>query len=104
MNRRSRDKRQLGIVLSTLKSSVDELVVRLSSAARKDPEGGSIVQQLTIGKIDPENEFKKIRNAEMGKFAVKKNDLCPRTGGFKWALRCRARESNRSGNAILFHG
>ena len=36
-------------------------------AEHQDQEGGSVVQQLTIGKIDRENELEKIRNAETGK-------------------------------------
>lgn len=38
-------------------------------AQHEDPEGGSVVPQLTIRKIDFEKDFEKIRNAEMGNFA-----------------------------------
>jgi hypothetical protein len=42
-------------------------------AQHEDPEGGSIVQQLSIRKIHLEKKVEKIRNAEMGKFLVKQS-------------------------------
>ncbi|MGC2743060.1 MAG: hypothetical protein WA672_07720 [Candidatus Angelobacter sp.] len=36
-------------------------------AQYEDPEDTSIAEQLSIGKIKTENEFRKIRNAETGK-------------------------------------
>jgi hypothetical protein len=38
------------------------------------------VQQLTIGKIDRENECEKIRNAETGKPRKEKDDYCTLLG------------------------
>ena len=54
------------------KSSMYELVIRLSGAATKDPEVGSVLLESSTGKIEPTNDQKKFRNVETGKFATKK--------------------------------
>jgi hypothetical protein len=48
----------MGTVFSTTKSSVYEMVVRIS-AQHEDPEGGSVVQQLTIRKLASKKISKK---------------------------------------------
>jgi 2C-methyl-D-erythritol 2,4-cyclodiphosphate synthase len=62
------------------------------------------VQQLTIGKIDPKNEFKKIRNAETGKFAVKKNAISATLSEDLSVHYDVVRVKQRKRNAIFFHG
>lgn len=68
MNRGSRDKWEL-FFFTENPAFMNWSLIFL--AQHENPEGGSIVQQLSIGKIHLEKEFEKIRNAEMGKFLVK---------------------------------